>query len=201
MLAHQRHTSRYLFRAAIGSGSYGRVYLATHVQTGKQVAIKYIGFKMHTETFFRNVFREIKILYFLTKQKSPYSVKLYDAFMPVGSEEDLDLFEGCYLVMEYIPNDMRNLISDDSGQVSQKHVQILSYNLLCALQYLHSANIIHRDLKPANVLIDSKCRVKICDFGLARSLRVSQKSELFKRPMTPGRFTKSYRPPEVNLGC
>ena len=43
------------------------------------------------------------------------------------------------------------------------------------LKYLHSANIIHRDLKPANVLINSKgLTVKICDFGLSRSLSTEE---------------------------
>ena len=50
--------------------------------------------------------------------------------------------------------------------------------MLCAIKFLHSANIIHRDLQPANLLIDSTCSVKICDFGLARSLRTpNDKSE------------------------
>jgi mitogen-activated protein kinase 1/3 len=44
------------------------------------------------------------------------------------------------------------------------------YNLLCAVKYLHSATVIHRDLKPANVLVNEDCTVKICDFGLARSI-------------------------------
>ena len=45
----------------------------------------------------------------------------------------------------------------------------------CRLKYLHSANIIHRDLKPANVLINSKgLTVKICDFGLSRSLSTEE---------------------------
>ena len=42
------------------------------------------------------------------------------------------------------------------------------YNLLCAINYFHSANIIHRDIKPANILIDANCKIKVCDFGLAR---------------------------------
>ena len=42
------------------------------------------------------------------------------------------------------------------------------YNLLCTLNYVHTANIIHRDIKPANILVNIDCKVKICDFGLAR---------------------------------
>lgn len=44
------------------------------------------------------------------------------------------------------------------------------YNLFCAVKYLHSANVLHRDLKPANILVNEDCSVKICDFGLARSI-------------------------------
>lgn len=38
------------------------------------------------------------------------------------------------------------------------------------MNFLHSINVIHRDLKPANFLIDSSCGVKICDFGLSRTM-------------------------------
>jgi mitogen-activated protein kinase 1/3 len=38
------------------------------------------------------------------------------------------------------------------------------------VKYLHTANVLHRDLKPANVLVNEDCSVKICDFGLARSI-------------------------------
>jgi mitogen-activated protein kinase 1/3 len=41
---------------------------------------------------------------------------------------------------------------------------------MCGLLYLHSAHVLHRDIKPANILINEDCTVKICDFGLARSI-------------------------------
>lgn len=34
--------------------------------------------------------------------------------------------------------------------------------------YVHSANVYHRDLKPKNILANANCKLKICDFGLAR---------------------------------
>jgi serine/threonine protein kinase len=44
------------------------------------------------------------------------------------------------------------------------------YKCLCALKFLHSINIVHRDLKPSNILFDRYGRVRICDFGISRSL-------------------------------
>ena len=53
-------------------------------------------------------------------------------------------------------------------ELREDHIVTIIYNILCAVQYIHSANIIHRDIKPANILIDSNCGVTLCDFGLAR---------------------------------
>jgi mitogen-activated protein kinase 1/3 len=40
--------------------------------------------------------------------------------------------------------------------------------MLRGLKYIHSAKVFHRDLKPKNILANSDCKLKICDFGLAR---------------------------------
>jgi mitogen-activated protein kinase 1/3 len=61
------------------------------------------------------------------------------------------------------------------------------YNLLCAVKYLHTSNVLHRDLKPANVLVNEDCSVKICDFGLARSISGVESSTVL---IQGRRFTK-----------
>ena len=49
-------------------------------------------------------------------------------------------------------------------------MKVILYNALQAMKFLHSANIVHRDIKPSNILVNENCHVKICDFGLSRSL-------------------------------
>jgi len=43
-------------------------------------------------------------------------------------------------------------------------------NLLQGAKCLHQKNVVHRDIKLANILVDADCNIKICDFGLARTL-------------------------------
>jgi serine/threonine protein kinase len=52
----------------------------------------------------------------------------------------------------------------------EDHVMIVIYNIMCAINWLQSANVMHRDLKPGNILVSDECEVKICDFGMARTI-------------------------------
>ena len=71
--------------------------------------------------------------------------------------------------MEYAESDLKKIIKSNIN-LEMLHIQTIIYNLLCSIKYLHESNVLHRDLKPANVLINEDCTVKLCDYGLARSI-------------------------------
>lgn len=78
------------------------------------------------------------------------------------------------------------------------HNRYIMYQIVKGIKYLHSASVLHRDLKPSNILLNSDCQVKICDFGLARSLVADQNSH--DVVLTEEVATRWYRAPEVLLG-
>lgn len=58
--------------------------------------------------------------------------------------------------MEFVETDFKKLMSNTPAtKINDDHLVTILYNMLCAINYMHSAGIIHRDLKPSNFLIDS----------------------------------------------
>jgi mitogen-activated protein kinase 1/3 len=52
------------------------------------------------------------------------------------------------------------------------------------LKYTHSARVMHRDIKPANILLSEACDVKLCDYGLART--VDEEGRAIAKEPDPG---------------
>src|SRR5277367_3618942 len=93
--------------------------------------------------------------------------------------------------------DMHRVIR--TQDLSDDHAQYFIYQTLRALKALHSADVINRDLKPSNLLLNANCDLKVCDFGLARSVRTAEPSGTETGYMTEYVATRWYRAPEIML--
>src|SRR5882762_88485 len=88
----------------------------------------------------------------------------------------------------------------ESRLLTEHNLQYFIYQVLRALKSIHSANIVHRDLKPANLLVNANCDLKVCDFGLARSVKTSaSQGSKDIGMMTEYVATRWYRAPEIML--
>ena len=83
------------------------------------------------------------------------------------------------------------LIQDD---MTMEHYRYFLYQLMRGMKYIHTARVYHRDLKPKNVLVNSDCKLKICDFGLARPMFDDAPQTVF---WTDYVATRWYRAPEL----
>jgi mitogen-activated protein kinase 1/3 len=153
----------YEVQKSIGSGSYGTVAKAVHKPTGTKVAIKKVDNVFEDPVDCKRILREISILKSL---KNKFVVGLFDLIAPVDREK----FDSIYIVLSLAESDLKKVIKS-AIFLEQKHIDTVVYNLLCGLNYIHSAQIVHRDLKPANILINEDCSVQLADFGLSRSLK------------------------------
>ncbi len=73
-----------------------------------------------------------------------------------------------YLLFEYMESDLFYAIKQDL--LNDLHKKYILYQIAKCLKYVHSAGLLHRDIKPSNILINPNCEVKLCDFGLSRTL-------------------------------
>jgi len=105
-----------------------------------------------------------------------------------------------YIVCDFMDTDLHMVIK--AKVLDESHKKYILYQILKALKYIHSGSLIHRDLKPSNILLNSDCHVKLCDFGLARSVSSNEKTHAdpSESVMTDYVATRWYRAPELLLG-
>ncbi len=72
-----------------------------------------------------------------------------------------------FFVMEFVEGTTLHHLIKTTGLKPAQALELI-VNVCEALQYAHGEGVVHRDIKPANVLVDTKGRVKVADFGLAR---------------------------------
>ncbi|XP_022987945.1 mitogen-activated protein kinase 9 [Cucurbita maxima] len=178
--------SRYQVQEIIGKGSYGVVGSAIDTHTDEKVAIKKINDVFEHVSDATRILREIKLLRLL---RHPDIVEIKHIMLPPSRRE----FRDIYVVFELMESDLHQVIKANDD-LSPEHHQFFLYQLLRGLKYIHTANVFHRDLKPKNILANADCKLKICDFGLARVSFNDAPSAIF---WTDYVATRWYRAPEL----
>ncbi|KAM7510088.1 hypothetical protein LguiB_008963 [Lonicera macranthoides] len=152
--------SNYKLGKTLGIGSFGKVKIAEHALTGHKVAIKILNRrKIKNMDMEEKVRREIKILRLFMH---PHIIRLYEVI-----ETPTDI----YVVMEYVKSGELFDYIVEKGRLQEDEARNFFQQIISGVEYCHRNMVVHRDLKPENLLLDSKCNVKIADFGLSNIMR------------------------------
>ncbi|XP_068457777.1 serine/threonine-protein kinase Chk2 isoform X1 [Clinocottus analis] len=174
---------KYLLTRRIGTGVCGEVKLAFDRSSCRKFAVKIINKKNFQSegTATRNAETEIEIL---QRVDHPCLIKTEDFYQTEDSY---------YIVLELMEGgELFNRVKSQQ-QLHEPIAKLYFYQMLKAVEYLHSKGIIHRDLKPENILLSSQddvCLIKVTDFNQSRILEES----LLMRSLCG---TPSYLAPEV----
>jgi serine/threonine protein kinase len=153
---------RYLVLTALGAGGMGVVFAAYDPQLDRKVALKLLrsGITYNTKDARARLRREAQAI---AQLSHPNVVGVYD----VGATDDGDL----YIAMEFVEGDTLTTWLKKWPRTWREIIDVF-LQAARGLQAAHSVGLLHRDFKPDNVLVGGDGRVRVTDFGLARSLIV-----------------------------
>jgi hypothetical protein len=178
---------RYRLESLLGEGGFGAVHRATDVTTGGAVALKVlVADAVDMGERFR---REAELAMRLSH---PNTVRTLDA----GEDERL----GPYIAMELLEGQSLEAMLRTQGALAPRRAAEIAIAVLSSLEEAHALGIIHRDIKPGNVFLvrAPAPRVKVLDFGIAKSTNTGTRAGLTREGQTVG--TPAYMAPEQVSG-
>uniref|UniRef100_A0A6B2L6H9 non-specific serine/threonine protein kinase n=1 Tax=Arcella intermedia TaxID=1963864 RepID=A0A6B2L6H9_9EUKA len=153
--------SKYKLIKKIGSGSFGSIYLAVHVDTKMNYAVK---------------LEPVKSLRCLLK----YEADLYRFFSGGVGIPHVKWFgvEGDYnvMIMELLGPSLEDLFNYCGRKFTLKTILMLADQMLRRIEYIHCRNYLHRDIKPDNFLfgINEKSNIlHVIDYGLSKKFKAN----------------------------
>jgi TolB-like protein/Flp pilus assembly protein TadD len=152
-----RRLGAYEILGLLGAGGMGEVYRATDTRLGREVALKVLPPEMASgpERLVRFQ-REAKALAALD----------HPGIVTVHSVEEADGVH--FLTMQLVEGQPLDKIIPEGGMPVDQ-LATVGTGLAEALIAAHERGIVHRDLKPGNAMLTDTGRVKVLDFGLAKT--------------------------------
>ncbi len=149
----------------LGRGGMGIVYRARHSGLNAAVAVKVLqAADLAGAEALARFRREAQTC---ARLRHPGIVAVHDIGEAQGSS---------YLAMEYVDGRTLDAVIEDRAEASdgpglpESDALRLVADAADALQFAHEHGVIHRDMKPANVMLDRTGRIRVMDFGLARTV-------------------------------
>ncbi|KAI9352488.1 camp-dependent protein kinase [Zopfochytrium polystomum] len=143
----------------LGTGTFGRVYLARFRQSDQFYAMKVL--KKTEVVKLKQVEHINSEKQILAQINFPFIVNLLCTFQ---DEKNI------YMLLEYVVGGEVFSHLRRAGRFSNDMTRFYAAEIVLALEYLHSMDIIYRDLKPENLLLDELGHIKITDFGFAKKV-------------------------------
>ena len=159
---------RYRITGRLGIGGMGEVYRADDLKLKHQVALKFLPRELTFDSeALARFHREVRT----ARHVSHSNVcRVYDIVESDGVQ---------FITMEYVDGeDLASLLRRIGRLPVEKAVEI-SRQICAGLAAAHDNGVLHRDLKPANVMLDSRGKAKITDFGLAALAEELHGKEMF----------------------
>lgn len=152
----------YQLERELGRGAMGRVYLASEVGHGGEVAVKTLALTREFEGF---ALQEARAR-FQREALAAGRLQHPDIVRVLLSGEERGL---AYIAMERLQgHDLTNHVQT-GHLLSLRSVVAIGARVAAALAHAHRHGVIHRDIKPANIMIDPEHgQLKVTDFGIAR---------------------------------
>lgn len=150
---------RYEILEKIGSGGMAEVFKGKDHKLNRFVAVKVLKDEfVEDKNFVRKFKEEAQAAAGLAH---PNIVNVYD----VGDEQNIN-----YIVMELVEGITLKTYIEKKGRLTVKEATSIAIQMGAGLELAHNNQIVHRDIKPQNIIISREGKVKVTDFGIAKSV-------------------------------
>ena len=150
---------RYEILEKIGTGGMAEVFKGKDHKLNRFVAVKVLKDEFAEDKNFVRKFKEEAQA--AAALAHPNIVNVYD----VGDEMNIN-----YIVMELVEGITLKTYIEKKGRLTVKEATSIAIQVASGLEVAHNNRIVHRDIKPQNIIISREGKVKVTDFGIAKSV-------------------------------